>query len=279
MSLAFYPSALRVAGLVLLTVAVPVSGSAQSQTRVQVQIQHHARTVMVELNGVPVGLYEAEHATAIFQATHFLRNGVNRLQIAWRQESPSGLALSVEVGRITGGELTPVLTVEPEADPAAVKSSEGWREVAYEFEIQGVPNFTWHSAEAVGRLTDSHRAHIRELAMSLWTAFDQGDSDAVIAEISTPLFEMAGMREDIVTRTKEVYREMMADPGWSVRPLQAEALSIEGHGSLVRVTADLPVVEAGLGREGPGAEGRRVKLDALYYAFIDGDWTLVLIGI
>lgn len=269
----------RSAMLGFLGLAWSVPEPAQCQTRVQVQIQHHERTVTAALNGVPVGPYLAEHTTAIFQATHFLSNGVNRLQVAWRKEGESGLPLSIEVGSIVGGELTSVLTVEPEGDFDGAPSEGGWFNASYEFEVTGLPAFTWHSATTKKRLDDSDRTRIRESAMSLWRAFAQGNANAVIVEIGTPLYEMAGMNEQILTRTEELYREMMADPDWAVKPFPAEGLNIQLHGGMVRVTADAPIIEAGRSPDLSDPDGRRIKLDSLYYAFIDGGWKLVLVGI
>lgn len=48
---------------------------------------------------------------------------------------------------------------------------------------------------------------------------------------------------------------------------------------MVRVEANGPIVEAGDAAGLSDPNGRRIKLDALYYAFIEGDWKLVLIGL
>lgn len=242
----------------------PVAGQAAPQ--IVTQVQHSGRDLTIYANGIPVAQASGDMNSHMFQVGSFLTNGRNVIRFEWVRRKAGGMAFSavVQENRKPGG-LTDLATVDAiDDDPVGEPST---REVTVE--VSQPRPWAWEGGADV--IVDSAvRSGVIEAVRELHGAYAVGDAGKAITLTETMWTELSGFREGFVDRVRGRYESMMAEPGWSVEPLNEEAIRVEAFGPLVRVLSDGPLI-----RSGELASGGRLSIVGLFYVLINGRWMVV----
>lgn len=261
--------------VVVLAALAPLAGASAQKpdptSSVFLELRHPERRVEVAVNGVPAIGASAETSTLFFQAAAFLVDGANSLTVDWTAVSRPPIPMEVRLldwPRGTDRSEATVLVADtvPFEGPLDEARSRTWS-----FRVTLERPLPWHRAGVVDELGRADRERIRMHVAALHRELDSGNVDA-FSDRARVLFRTMGVGDSArAARIEARYREMADGEGWGLEPLDPAGVRIEAHGRLVGVEApEGPVL-----RSTPDGDGRRITMDRLFYAKIDGRWTLV----
>ncbi len=255
------------AGLAALLLSMPGAERAVAQgvPTVVAQVQHPVRSVTVLVNGIPVASASPDQSSLLIQVAPFAIDGSNAVEFRWTRRDARPSAFTAAVQRVEDGGLTTLAEVGPVEDDVVGDTVSRTVEVDLALPRpwvwQGLPDVT---------VDDGVRDAIVQRVRRLHDAYSRGDAGAAVELTSLMWREMSGGREGVLDAIRAQYTQLMGRTGWAVEPLDERSLRLDAFGPLVRVLAD----DGPLIREESAGEPH-LALKGLFYAHVDGIWTVV----
>lgn len=238
---------------------------------VMVEVQRANRDLTLWINGIPAARIAGEGSTFFLRATTFFVDGANEIRLVWVRRGESLLPFQAQVlvwprGR-SRDEATALVDYTHEADePEGAALSR-----TFEVEVDVPTPWRWQRGVGVEGLGAADRRAIVSELRSLHTTLTSKDPVGLASALGPMTAELAGNPPGIMDRLVEGYARAMRDASWSVAPFSEADVRLRPYGRMVEVSAPGPVLAATFGDSS-------LRLDRLFFASIDGVWTLVAQG-
>ena len=237
--------------------------------------------VRIFVNGVPVGESKPPGQAGMIELRYFLADGGNEIRWEATATEENANPLEVSLDEVANGGLGDAKSLFKETtEPAAVGSADRGGK-----KVNAVTKATWfwQDADNVEQLTPGDEAQIKAIVDSLYKAFVNQDTEALIVILDVGSNERAKLalaaKDEVTGVLRQSCEKLFADTNYVFSRAEPSTLSLHAYGRMTKVESTSPaIIRAGLQkRDANGKEAFEPVLvfPRFYLSRHGGKWFIV----